>query len=576
MDKIIYGGDSETVAGQPNTLQFYSEDVACSDIFFVDKDTAREAFLKWCQSRKPDVQHVVYVHHLAFDLPEFIYGKQVLLTSGSGDFDFKIGRWHCKGVFGGPTFMSMSDQHHRRILFVDSMSWFAGSLASGAALVCPDLPKLRTPDGLGEKRFTKRDSGFVDYAMRDPQICYHMGKAIEVMHQEYDIQQAVSCADMAARIFRKAFLTYDIPQPSDDVIEASLLSYHGGKNNVTVKVGWYPEVSSLDISSAYPEGMHVLPAFSNAKLYKRYKRGGRGTNNVPDCGVYQVCGQTSDCPWPVLFTHSFKAIRGQVKDTWVQGYELNEALRSGEFKPTKITGHYYDAERDHQAPALRAFVDHFYAKKEAATSKVMRTLYKIGALNSLYGKFIQTRKAGTHAYTDIDSGCTVAASDLIAGGLFHPFIATAITAYTRAKIHRLEHKHKALHTATDGIFTQDKKARASGRGVGSITLEASDCTLLLVRNKCYVLYGKKSPKTKPSLVFKGKHIVKAALHGFQGSVSVLEKLVATGRRTYSTNRPNRLKESIKRGLQVNEFVRREHTLKIGPIPLQGKARPGKR
>ena len=189
-------------------------------------------------------------------------------------------------------------------------------------------------------------------------------------------------------------------------------------------------------------------------------------------------------------------------------------------------------------------------------------------LNSVSGKFIQTRKAGSCAYTDIDANVTVSASELVAGGMFHPFIASAITAHTRARIHQLEHKYKAIHTATDGIMTQARNVKAVGRGLGALTLEAQNANLLLLRNKCYVLYTSKDDKTVPSFTFKGKHIRKYALHGFQGNVTTLEKLVASGNRRYEVNRPNRLKEALKRKLVPNLFVKRSYVLKIGALPLK--------
>jgi hypothetical protein len=344
-----------------------------------------------------------------------------------------------------------------------------------------------------------------------------------------------------------------------------LLSYHGGKNNITVDAGWYEGVTSLDISSAYPDAMAELPAFSNEKLYKKFSA--KSAKEVPDLGVYQVSGKVAECNWPVLFSHGFKPLSGAIDRVHVQGYELNEALRSGELKPTRIVGTYYDRDKDHQAPALRGFVDTFYKLKEAETDPVLRYMQKL-VLNSVSGKFIQTRKRGSCAFTDIDAGTTVSASELIAGGMFHPFIASAITAHTRARIHQIEHKYKAIHTATDGIMTQSPNAKAQGRGLGALTVEAEGATLLLLRNKCYVLYTKKGKKTVPSRVFGGKHIRKYALHGFQGSVTELERLVGSGRRKYEVNRPNRLKEALKRGLVPNQFVRRVYALKIGALAVK--------
>jgi hypothetical protein len=566
MDKYIYGGDTETIAGKPLSMQFYSEDVACDDMFFVGEKDAATTFLKWCAARKRNVQHVVYVHNLSFDLIEFLWGHHAKLVGPGGDFEFKVGKWNVRGVYGTPTFCTISNSHDITVMLVDSYSFFKGSLEKGAQLFCPDLPKLKRPAGLGEKKFTKRDTAFCEYAMRDSVVTYHMGRAIEAMHKEFDLQQCISVADMAARIFRHRFLSYTIPQPSREIIDAALLSYHGGKNNLTVPAGWYSNVTSLDISSAYPHAMRAMPAFSNEKLYRRF-RATSNTKQVPEYGVYALRGTVADCAWPVIFSHGFKPLHGAIDGVYVQGFEVNEALRSGEFKPQSIRGWYYDAEKDLQAPALREFVDTFYKLKESTTDKIMREQYKL-VLNSISGKFIQTRKRGSCAFTDIDADTTVNASELIAGGMFHPFIASAITAHTRARIHKLEHRYKAIHTATDGILTQAKNAKAEGKGIGALTLEASDATALILRNKCYVIYTAKGKKTTPSRVFKRKHIRKFALHGFQGSVSDLERMVATGRRKYEVNRPNRLKESLKKGLTPNEFVKRQYVLKIGAIPVE--------
>lgn len=561
MDKFIYGADSETLDGKPLSFQFYSEHTACDSIYFVNEKNAAKCFLEWCGRRKRGVQHVVYVHNLDFDLIEFLWGYHPKLVGPGGDFLFKVGSWTIRGVYGTPTFCRISNGHDLSITLINSFSFYRGSLAKAAEIFCPGLPKLARPAGLGEKKFTAHDKGFCRYAMRDAEVAFHIGVAIERLHVEFDLQQCVSVADLAARIFRHRFLSYTIPQPDREIIECALLSYHGGKNNITVPAGWYRGVTALDISSAYPTAMRQLPAFSNEKLYKRLRA--RNMREVPPHGVYWVSGTLAECQWPVIFSHSFKPLHGKIADIAVQGHELNAALASGEFKPRKIDGWYYDEEKDHQAPAFRGFVDDFYRRKETERDKVLRYMYKT-ILNSVYGKFIQTRKTARVAYVDIDAGTVSTASELLAGGMFHPFIASAITAHTRARIHTLEHKYKALHTATDGIFTQ-QKAQAVGRGLGSLTVEARG-ELLLVRNKCYILYSDSGDEK--SWAFKGKKIAKYAKHGFQGSVHDLEKLVATGRRKYKVNRPHRLREAIKRGLTPNKFETREYLLKVGAIPLR--------
>jgi len=573
MDKIIYGGDTETVNGKPNSIQFYSEDVACNVILFVNEHTARSKFLKWCSKLQPRVLHVIYFHNLDFDLIELLWGMHEKLKENGSEFSFSAGGFDIRGIYGSPTFCTLREGSHRSIYLVDSFSFYRGSLAQAATLYCPTLPKLRRPMGLGSKRYTRASDTFVEYAMRDAQVTFHIGKAIEELHSEFDLKQCISIADMAARIFRHRFLSYTIPQPSQDVIYASLDAYHGGKNNLAAEPGWHEGVHSIDISSAYPHAMRDLPAFSNSKLYRTY-RGTSKTRRVPDYGMYCVSGSVHDCQWPVLFDHSFKPLRGAFDSVWIQGLELNEALRSGELRVRKMHGYLYDSDRDNQAPGLREFVNDFYRRKQDEKDKVRRYGYKL-ILNSISGKFIQTRKRTLTTYVDVDNKTVSEAGELVAGGMFHPFIAAAITAHTCARRHRLEQHDRALHTATDGIFTPRKPALSGDFRVvkkatelGSLENDANG-ELLLIRNKCYILYS--DDGTIESAAFKGKRIAKFALHGFQGRVADLERLVATGRRTYTVNRPNKLGESIKRGLTPNEFRERQMTLRVGPLAVQ-KAR----
>lgn len=572
--RIVYGADTETVGGKPNTLQFYSEDVACSDFYIVNEHNSLKTFLAWCAKRKQDHEHVVYVHNLKFDLVEFLYGVHPKLVAEGDEFSFRVGEWFISGVYGIPTFARIRNKSGRRtIMLIDSFSFFRGSLKEAAKLYCPDLPKLATPKDLGKVRIRASDTNKVEYAMRDAEVSYHIGRAINELHEEFDLKQCVSVADLAARVFRHRFLTYTIPQPSDDVILASLDAYHGGKNNFLGPPGWFVKTTGLDISSAYPDAMREMPCFSNGKAYRRFRAGNaRKLLRVPCYGVYEISGLAQACRWPSLFAHDFSALSGRFEGVRVQGFELNEAIRSGEVKLSRCEGWLYDEDKDIGVPALRAFVDDFYRRKETEKNKVRRFGYKL-ILNSVSGKFIQTRKRGLRSYVSIESGKVSESSELVAGGMFHPFIAAAITAHTRAAIHRLEHHYKAIHTATDGIFTQDSRAAKMGKaeGLGSVGSD-SHGTALIIRNKLYIVYVDKATKdTIPSRAFQGKHILKYALHGFQGkgryAVHTLERLIATNRRKYKYTHVNQLKESLKRGLQVNDFVERESTLKVGPIQV---------
>jgi DNA polymerase type B, organellar and viral len=566
LDRVIIGGDTETVEGEPNTLQFYSEDIAMDSIFFVNNKTALKTFVKWMDSLKFRAEYVVYIHNLKFDLVELLYGSHKKLVEDHGDFSFSVGSWNCTGVYGTPTFARFTKAKCSTVTLIDSHSFFRSSLAEAAKLFCPDLPKLSRPRDLGKVRITSKDTSKIAYAMRDAEIDYHIGRSIEALHQEFDLKQCVSVADLAARIFRHRFLTYTIPQPDDNIIGMSLDAYHGGKNAMPVKPGWYMGVTGLDIKSAYPHAMSCMPSMENAKLYRRYKKT-LNPRGVPDYGVYTVSGDVKDCRWPSLFDHDFSPFKKcSIGDINIQGFELNEAIRSGELQNFRVDGYYYDAEKDHGTPAMRAFVEDFYKRKETEKDPVKRYMYKT-VMNSVYGKFIQTRKKSRQTYHNIDSEKSGESYDVVAGGMFHPFIAAAITAQPRAFMHRMEHKHKAIHTATDGLFTQSKGPFPKSTGkLGNFEKDSAG-DLLLIRNKLYILYGKESAKTFPSHAFKGKHITKFAKHGFQGSVYDLERLIATNKRKYDAVHVNQLRESVNRGLQVNKFVKRPMVLKVGALEV---------
>jgi hypothetical protein len=205
-------------------------------------------------------------------------------------------------------------------------------------------------------------------------------------------------------------------------------------------------------------------------------------------------------------------------------------------------------------------------------------MYKF-ILNSISGKFIQTRKnnKATVIYVDSDKDERLKVAeeaDMVAGGMFHPFIASLITAHTRARIHQVEHTFDTIHTATDGVYTQQRptarqlreinRAADPKTGLGAVVEEGKG-DLLLFRNKTYVLYSDEPPPGPDPLKsrsFADKYIVKYALHGFAGTVFDIERLAARGKRKYTTTRVNRLRASVKSGATPNEFRKQEYTLQV--------------
>ena len=567
----VIGFDTETNQGPPITVQFYSEQLprvnAC---IFVTGKNVLDKSLRHLAKHCNDGEYVVYGHNLVFDLLSLFYPVCEKLVMNKGAFDFSHRDWEISGVYGSPTFCTLR-RGNVKIFFVDGYSWFRTSLMRAAELICPQLEKLPHPKGFGVTQYTAKDTDFVDYAMRDAQVSYHVGLAIDSMHDEFELRQSCSVADMASRIFQQHYIHDASPiwTAGRSIQGDALSSYHGGKNNVIASAApaFHTHVDAWDLSSAYPHAMTQMPAFSKKNLYAKSRVFSSRTQHFPDHGIFRISGEVPHCDWPVFHMDNAKGnmapVRGKFENLCVTGYELNEARRTDEVKLSSVFGHIYDTHNDPVSETgLQRYVNDFYALKESATDEVKRSMYKV-LLNSLYGKFIQSREIEADG---------VGRTRWKNGPLYHPFLASLITGHTRAVMHRLEHQVEAFHTATDGVYCGSRNSPKNGvfdwapqTGIGSITSEGSDMELALLRNKLYVMYSTDPSSGWKSFIRPGKYVKKYAKHAFQGSPEQLENVCFKHQRAYTIDKPNTLKTAIKRGLVPNRFEQHEIRLNVAPI-----------
>lgn len=563
---VVCGLDSETQHGPPISIQFHSYDESrLTGIYQVDASTSMRKFFKHLERCKPDKHYRMYGHYLEFDMLSFLWPVRNKLVDHDGTFEFTYSRWTIEGCYGRPTFARITSDEGHVIEIVDSALWFAGSLDRASEQYCPDLRKLDRPAGLGELWFDVKEPSFAAYAMRDAEIAARLGRLVEDFHQQHELYPSMSLASQAAQIFRVRYIGDPLVQCPTEYIEAAIAAYHGGKNNLVREAApaWHLDHAMYDISSAYPWAMTNLPTFTEAQKFSEAVISTRA-KKVPVPGVYRVSGKLAKCKWPIFFTHEFKPLQNcVVEDLWVHGYELNEALASGEFTPSApMKGCYYNSDKIGESATAR-FARDFYANKRDATNGIDRHMYKI-LLNSISGKFIQTRP---QEMIGPDGSVT---REHVAGGLFNPFIAGAITAHTRAHMHALEHKFKALHTATDGIIAPKQRTRKAtdlgfpASGLGSLNQEMVG-NIALMRTKLYIGYTSEADEGIESHVFENWRIKKYALHGFQGKVHDLEEMILSGRRWYHAPHKIGLRESIKHGTVPNMFVTRQLKLQVGPV-----------
>lgn len=441
--------------------------------------------------------------------------------------------------WGRPCFgkIIFDDDPKRPIHLIDTYAFFHMSLKTALESIQSDIQKLDAPFEDDSKIVPLKTLG--PYLRNDTLGVWRLGQEIASWHQEYDVRVCVSAPQLAGRIFRHKFLTKNFRYPPWPIRWWSLLSYHGGKVRMTAEPGIYTNCYELDINSAYPEAMRQLPDFAsgNWEVIRRF----RGNLH----GIYRVTGKTRACKWGIVHSHDFKILSGEIKDVWITGYELKEALDSGELSLQSVFGVVWKPTKKARKNPFTEYVDHFWALKEAAPNKGQRDFYKL-MLNSLYGKFC------ARSWEEDDEGNQYRK----AGSMFHPFIGTLITGFVNAKIHRLEHKYNALHTATDSVKTlQEPEPEDMGAELGKLKEEIfGDCMIL--RGKLYVHWragwdGKDE-----------KNRLKCGLHGYQGTPDELITMIRTRNCLYQKLRMSRWGESWTRNLQVGAGMPRDLMLHL--------------
>lgn len=491
----LVGFDTETCYGEVFALGVF--DGKTYRQFYGTKRDYLSDFLE-CLFSLPNQKKTTIVaaaHYLPFDLSVLLWPivnpNKFPRVRAPKQIEFSIPKYRCAifASLGKPAFMRV---RRGKVTYyvIDTYSFLGVSLDSALKTIGAPVQKLEKPKDLGKRIIPQKE--VTPYLEADTRGVYILLEHIIKLHQEYRTKLCISLPQLAGRIFCHGYMKKDFVRLPSCALMGSLLSYHGGKNTFVGKPGWHNKVWDLDIRSAFPEAMRQLPNFEGGQWHST-DRAERALKEPH--GIYRVSGFAKNCPWGSIFNHEFKKVEGSFMNTWVTGYELVEAVESGELKISKLSGFFF--KDDGGESAFKKFVDDFYRLKELAADKIKRQFYK-NILVSLYGKFIQRNEQ--------DDGTKKT------GAMFDPAVASLITGFVRAKIHRLEHKYKSLHTATDGLLTQKKPDPADlGEGLGQLKQENfGKC--LIIRNKLYLHYDEKG------------NLFKRGLHGFQGTPEELLRL----------------------------------------------------
>lgn len=559
--KVIIGFDSEadtTSDGRPMLFQFSLPDTAeqAALLFVLPEDKQHaglRCFIEFLETycKRADFEYVIYgfnnqyeLTQIFHDLPKEVKNESDFTITGISTKDGHKYGWIAE-VFNNKRHMIIFRKGKVKVTFLDAAAFYKTSLDKAAKML--GLGEKYTSDNLDRTKFTRehlKDEEFLFYSRRDAYITRLIGEYIQSQHKTLNINTTISAPHFASTVFKTHFMNGGIMIPSEKMEQAGLYSYHGGKNGFYLDGPTeFPSIYQYDITSAYPEAMRQLPDIENSGWRKidRYIPGAHA--------LYQVSMNYNRCEYGGIQNHDGSwANAGVIEDIWLTSYELDELYANHEVEQLfTVTGYQCIGPN---GGALSDYVDRYFSAKRNSTGPERETAKLL--LNSLYGKFFQKQPVGSVGNFNIDTQRWISTNpdrdyDYEAGGLYNPPIASLITGYVRAKIHRLEHKYESVMTSTDGIFATNPPDESEiGTELGMLTVTKG--RLRIWRERLYIFNGDD-----------GKD--KFALHGFHGvyrrksptdPVSELEEIpLAKGSYGYMGRQLITLKMSTKetRGLQ---------------------------
>lgn len=540
-DINLISGDIETkpyqLLGLKNKDEFIIEDIQ-------DEEMRLKVFLKKLYSlTDKDRCNVLFFHNLKFDL-QFLFLKHkeifrnytfTLRFNKDYELDEK-GKIKIVVFSKNVWFAKIHFEKNKRVFVIDSYAFFKAGLGKITKSFNFKYQKYKYDF---DNNLSKKE--LITYLENDLNIQEELSHEIIDFHKDFDIRISVSKAQLSARIFKKKFMREGdkLPMPNQ-FIDGIIKSYHGGKNGFYFdKVTKIENVNVYDVNSMYPQAMMQLPNFNNCSFdYIDYLDNERE-------GVYKVYGHLKKCKYPIFYTHDFKPLKEDmyINGLWITSYELKEAIRNNEFELKECIGVVVNEHSDYNP--ISEFVSYFYEKKNTTPKDNPKYNFFKEILNSLYGKFIQNHVEKRMVYYNPETDSfTYSEVKGRAGGLFNPLIATLITGYSRAYMHKLEHDYQSLHTATDSILTlneaQDSKV------IGELHLEAKG-KIILFRNKCYIMFLDEPIIKEDELCY-----FKYANHGFYSNIGDLLKLYLNKENKYTYKRMGNIRESLSR---VNKEIK---------------------
>lgn len=520
-EPYVIGFDSEAENGYPFLFQFAHPDGTCDliDIPFTEEPyNPLFLFVDYLAQhcKRKDTEYIVFGFNLGYEYTQLFRDLNPELINST---EFQLGTLEEPSITDtGVQFVlrAFNEKRYsftiefgktkRRVKVLDAMAFFPMSLNNAASAINIGA-KAEKPEDFS--RAASRTESFIAYAKQDAILTQKLGDYIVELHRKYDVAMTMTAPQFASRTFRRQFLKTEIVLPHLNLEQYGLDSYHGGKNGFYLhEPKEFGKMFHIDIRSAYPEAMRQLPDIEKAKFsfVEEYRP------NVH--AIWEIVGKYTPCKYRCLMGKTTWLQEGVIQ-TRITSYELDSVLEHGELELLSCSG--YVMTGPVGTGALVDYVDTFYNMKRYAANAGEKTAAKL-FLNSLYGKFFQKVPLGKVGFVNVVTQKVIMSDpnqeyDYIAGGLYHPPIASLITGYVRAKIHGMEHKYKSIMTSTDGLFAY-KGPDISDIGEELGQLDAKFGTLKIWKERLYIF----------TYFVDGKKKVIAALHGWRGTIEQLNRV----------------------------------------------------
>jgi len=355
------------------------------------------------------------------------------------------------------------------------------------------------------------------YLLRDCEITYLLGKKLQDMSIS-ELNVFPTSFYSQASLFQQKFLeglsrTYTLPKK--EILQYALNSYQGGRFE-TVKKGFFSNVKTMDINSAYPEQMARLPSLDTGKWIENKKY-------EPESliSLYKIkCSYYNKYISPIKYEKSgigmiYPNVNNHIM--YINKKEYEQFSELGVDVKIINAYHYFDNNPEHPF----SFISDIYNKRKSLKAKgdTNEHILKI-CINGGYGKTIQlipdvyekdiTNMTPEQMQQEINLGDVeheikkdnktflLLNKGFKSGQLFNPVYANEITANTRVKLLNAIKNNfdSVINFATDSITYQGNNIKLKiGKKLGEWDTEYQG-NLLILGSGVYHKYGQDKSKLR--------------------------------------------------------------------------------